>query len=88
MKNRTLAAMLLFVVMLGTCFVSTPVVGGEHPWDADGGDDEDPLDPRNPNPVDTVDVLPGGMVASESEEISIWYTDLTVTYSVWITAVF
>jgi len=58
MNGRTLTVGLMAILMLFACIVSTPVLSGEHPWDADFGDldeDDDPFNPFNPdNPKDTI----------------------------------
>jgi len=54
-KGLKLIAFLAMLSLLLACLVSVPVLSGENPWDADGGNDE-----KNPSGYsDTVDVKGG-----------------------------
>ncbi len=52
MKSRLLTAVLVLLLLGVSCFLSTPVLSGEHPWDVDrtgggGGGGNSPVNPTD-----------------------------------------
>ena len=64
MNGKNLSVVLMLLIMLVACFVTGPVLSGEHPWDSDrggGGDKDDPPDWK----YDTI-IIPKDSVYIES----------------------
>jgi len=78
MQNLRIIAVLLVLSLVAFCFVSAPVLSGEHPWDADDGSggDETEVDTTTAD-VEGADGTSGSQGGSGSS----WWNELIAWFS-------
>ena len=89
MNGRVLMVLFMSLALLATCFISAPVLSGEHPWDSDrDGDDERDPDLGDPfyiwDTIEPPDTAIDNGVTTDTGNVPItWYDVVSSVFSTW-----